>query len=88
MDFKSRGKLKHIYAVDVVSEGACRFSIGFDQRDADAFTPPFVVEGNSQPGDMLPVDCIGTEFSLRFRNYDASPFRLDSVTVYYNTMEG
>ena len=88
MDFKSRGKLKHIYAVDVVSEGACQFSIGFDQRDADAFTPPFVVEGNSQPGDMLPVDCIGTEFSLRFRNYDASPFRLDSVTVYYNTMEG
>lgn len=87
MDFKTRGKLKHIYGADVVVEGACKFSIGFDQRDADAYTPPFLIEGNSHPGAMLPVDCVGTEFSLRFHNYDASPFRLDSVTLYYNLLE-
>ncbi len=86
MDFKLPGNLKQVYGLDVVVEGRCQVSMGFDVRDPDAFTAPVRVKGNTRPGGMIPLDCAGTELSLRFRNYDDKPFRLDSVTVYYNDL--
>jgi hypothetical protein len=44
------------------------------------------VKGNTRAGGLLPVECCGTEFSLRFRNYDASPWRLDAATIYYEVL--
>lgn len=86
MNFKSPGQLKRITGVDVVIEGRCDFSIGFDVRDPDAYTPPVKVKGNTRPSGIIPVECCGTEFSLRFRNYDSKPFRLDALTVYYDVL--
>lgn len=86
MDFKSPGELKQIRGVDLVVEGECEFSIGYDVRNPDAFTSPVQIKGNTRPGGMIPVECVGTEFSLRFRNYDDKPFRLDSVSVYYDVL--
>ncbi len=86
MDFKLPGRTKQIYGVDLVMDGRCEFSIGFDVRNPDAFTPPVRVKGNTRPGGVVPVECAGTEFSLRFRNYDNRPFRLDAVTVYFNDL--
>lgn len=87
MDFKKPGATKAITGVDVVVEGRCEFSIGFDVRNPDAFTSPVRVRGNTRPGGIIPVECIGTEFSLRFRNYDNKPFRLDAVTVYFQELK-
>lgn len=86
MDFKTSGELKRIYGIDVVIEGRCFVSVGYDVRDPDAFTPEVKVKGNTRPGGMISVECCGTEFSLRFRNYDNKPFRLDGVTVYYDVL--
>jgi len=86
MDFKSPGQLKHVYGADVVVDGQCEFSIGFDVRDPDAYTTPVKVKGNTRPAGMIPVECAGTEFALRFRNYDSASFRLDSVTLYYDVL--
>ncbi len=86
MNFKSAGQLKRITGVDLVMEGQCYFSVGFDVRDPDAFTPEVKVKGNTRPGGIIPVECCGTEFALRFRNYDNKPFRLDAVTVYYEVL--
>jgi hypothetical protein len=86
MDLKTPGSLKRIYGADVVIEGSCDFSIGFDVRDPDAFTSPVRVKGNTRPGGMIPVECCGTEIALRFRNYDDQPFRLDSVTLYFDEL--
>ncbi len=86
MNFKTPGQLKRIVGADVVVDGKCEFSIGYDVRDPDAFTTPVKVKGNTRPGGMIPIECTGTEFSLRFRNYDAGPFRLDAVTLYYDVL--
>lgn len=86
MDFKSPGELKQITGADIVIDGRCEFSVGFDARDPDAFTNPVRVKGNTRGGGMIPVECCGTEFSLRFRNYDNQPFRLDAVTLYYSVL--
>lgn len=86
MDFKSPGQLKRIYGADVVVDGKCEFSIGYDVRNQDAYTSPVKVKGNTRPAGMIPVECGGTEFALRFRNYDSAGFRLDSVTLYYDVL--
>lgn len=86
MNFKTPGQTKRIYGVDLVIDGRCEFSIGYDVRDKDAFTTPVKVKGNTRPSGMVPVECCGTEFSLRFRNYDDKPFKLDAVTIYYEVL--
>lgn len=88
MDLKTPGQLKRIHGVDLIVDGACDFSIGFDVRNSDCYTTPVKLKGNTAPGGMIPVECVGTEFSLRFRNYDNRPFRLDSVTLYYDVLGG
>lgn len=86
MDLKTPGQLKRLYGVDLVVDGRCDFSVGFDVRDPDARTSPVSIGGNTRPGGLIPVECSGTEFSLRFKNYDKKPFRLDSVTLYYEVL--
>lgn len=86
MDFKSPGQLKVVHGADFVIDGKCEFSVGFDATDPDAFTPPVTVKGNTRPGGMVPVGCAGTEFSIRLRNSDTEPFRLDAVTIYYDVL--
>lgn len=86
MDLKSPGQLKILHGIDVVTEGGCEVSIGFDVRNPDYFTDSFKVSGNTRPGGMIPIGCTGTEFSLKFRNFDDKPFRLDSVSLYYDIL--
>lgn len=86
MDLQKPGNLKRIYGADLVLEGKCEFSVGFDVRDPDAFTPPVKVKGNTRPAGMIPVECCGTEFSIRLRNFDDKPFRLDSISLYFDDL--
>ena len=72
--------------VDVVMEGKAYLSIGFDSRNVDARTPEVLVKGNTRPLGMIPIPCCGTEFSIRLRNYDDEPFKLNAITLYYNTL--
>jgi len=88
MDFKTPGQLKQLTGIDVVVDGACYVSVGFDVRDPDAFTSEVKIKGNTRPGGMIPIECCGTEFAMRFRNYDDKPFRLDAITVHFQELGG
>jgi hypothetical protein len=86
MNLKTPGLRKIVHGADIVMEGRCDFSVGFDVRDPEAFTDPVRIKGNTRPDGMIPIGCDGTEFSLRFRNFDDKPFRLDAVTLYYDVL--
>lgn len=86
MDLKKPGRDKAMIGVDVVVSGTCQISVGFDATDPDAYTTPVKVKGNTRPGGMIPIECVGTEFAIRIRNYDDKPFRLDSITLYYDLL--
>lgn len=86
MDFKTPGQLKRIYGIDLVMEGECHFSIGFDARNADAVTDEVRIIGNTRGGGVIPIEVCGTEFSPRFRNLTGQAFRLDALTLYYENL--
>ncbi|SSW64317.1 hypothetical protein AVE30378_01019 [Achromobacter veterisilvae] len=86
MDLKAPGQMKRILGADVVMEGECEFSIAFDVRNPDAYTPPVRIRGNTRPDGVIPVECSGTEFSLIFRNLSSKSFRLDAVTLYFEAL--
>lgn len=86
MDFKKPGQLKMIQGIDAVIEGSAYISIGFDSRDPDARTEEVLIKGNTRPVGMIPIPCCGTEISLRIRNFDDQPFKLNALTVYYNLL--
>ena len=86
MDLKAPGQLKRILGTDIVMDGECYFSVAYDVRNPRAVTPAVKVKGNTRPNGVVPVECAGTEFSLRFRNMSKKPFRLDAVTIYYESM--
>jgi len=87
MDLKSPGQMKRIVGADVVMEGEAEFSIAWDVRYPEsAYTPPVLVRGNTRPAGVIPVECAGTEFSLRFRCLNSQPFRLDAVTLYFEAL--
>ena len=86
MNFKSPGVLKRVYGVDLVMQGECFFSMGFDVRNTDAVTSEVRVVGNTYGGGLIPLEVAGTEFSPRFRNVTGEAFQLDALTVYYETL--
>lgn len=86
MDFKKPGVLKHVMGVDLVCEGSCYFSIGYNEAEPEAATPEVVIRGNTRPGGLIPLECLGTEFNFRIRNRDGKPFRLDAITVHYESL--
>jgi len=87
MDLKSPGQMKRVVGADVVMEGEAEFSVAYDVRYPDnAYTPPVLVRGNTRPIGVIPVECSGTEFSLRFRCHNSQPFRLDAVTLYFEPL--
>jgi hypothetical protein len=86
MDFKSPGNLKRIYGFDLVQEGECYFSMGWDIRNPLAVTDAIRVVGNTRGGGIVPLEVSGTEFSPRFRNTTNQSFRLDALTIFYEDL--
>lgn len=86
MDFKLPGNLKSIYGFDIVQEGECYFSMGWDARYPTAITDEVRVVGSTRGGGMTPLEVTGTEFSPRFRNTTNEAFRLEALTIYYNDL--
>ncbi len=79
--------MKHIKGIDVVFDGEAFLSIGYNANDPDAYTHELKVSGNTRPMGLIPIECIGTEFSVRVRNYNNKPFQLNGVTIYYENLD-
>ncbi len=83
MNFKKPGVLKRITGIDLAMEGRCWLSVGTDANNRAYFTDEVEVMGNTYSGGIIPLICMGNEFSFRFRCDNNQYFRLDALTVYY-----
>jgi len=86
INFKKPSSLKRLYGIDLVTTGTCFVSVGWDSNNPDAFTPEIEVTGNTRTGDLIPIECTGTEFSVRIRNFDNKPFRFDAVSLHWDDL--
>lgn len=86
LDMGAPGVEKSVIGVDVVGSGAApTVSIGYNQTDPLAYTPPYQVVPDTYPGRITPIPCAGPSFSLalRYRSTD-EPWELTSASVYLN----
>ncbi len=86
MNFKSPGTLKRITAIDLAMEGECYLAVSPDACSNNWFTDEIRIIGNTYGGGLIPLECVGTEFSFRFRNLTDQPFRLDAISIYYDNL--
>ncbi len=86
LDLKAPGQLKRLLGAEIIAQGACVFSVAFDEQYPNAITPVLRMRGNTRSTGRLPLSCTGRAFALRFQHQDNRPFRLDAVTLFYEPL--
>lgn len=86
MNLKTPGALKQLWGVDLVMDGGADVSILFDQRDPLEETPVLAASDDTTPGATLPTEACGTSFAVRFRTSAGAAWRLDALTLHYETL--
>lgn len=72
---------KELEGFDLVATGNPSVSVGYDQRDPNAFTTPYAAGPDTVPGDIIPLPVVAPTLSLKV-TFAGAPFRLDSATLY------
>ncbi|RZZ85685.1 hypothetical protein [Pseudoxanthomonas winnipegensis] len=82
LDMGGPGGGKMMEGFDIVATGSPRVSIGYDQRDAGAFTPPYAVPADTMPGGITPLAVTAPSMSVRV-DFDAGEaWSLQEVSLY------
>ncbi len=88
LDLKAPAEMKRLIGAQVIAAGEYTFSVGFDERHPNARTAPMRFKGTTRGAIHIPLHCTGMAFAPRFENHDDGPFRLDAVTLQYETLRG
>lgn len=87
LDFGSPAT-KMLEGVDLVASGSPSISIGYDQRNASAFTSPYSVPADSLTGGVIPFPVMGPSFSLRIDFEPGTAWSLKSAALYLEDTRG
>jgi len=83
LDFGQPGVQKTMVGLDFVGTGSPQVSIGYDETSLSAFTTPYAIDADTQPGQIIPIPVGGPSFSLRVDYAGASGrWELQAATLY------
>ena len=82
LDMGPAGVTKMLEGFDIVGEGTPSVSIGYDQRNPAAFTPPYPVSSDTVPGGIIPLPVSAPSMSVRVDYPGGEPWNLSSMTLY------
>lgn len=85
LDFGQPGVSKQLVGFDIVGSGAPSMSIGYDQTNDAAFTPPFAIPGDTVPGMVIPLPVMAPSLSLRItytRDDNNKTWQLQAANLY------
>ena len=83
LDCGQPGVQKMMDGIDLVSSGDPSFSVGWDETNPAAFTAPYQIPADTQPGPRIPMPLSGPSFSLRVDFAGVSGrWELLSATMY------
>lgn len=76
------GVSKMLEGFDIVATGTPSVSIGYDQRNPDAYTTPYQVPADTVPGDIIPLPVVGPSFSLKVEFGGGEAWNLYQALLY------
>lgn len=85
LEFGQPGVSKQLVGFDLVGSGAPSMSIGYDQSNDAAFTPPFAVPPDTVPGMVIPLPVMAPSMSLRItytRDAATRTWQLQAANLY------
>jgi len=83
---KTPGVEKQFYGADFVFKGSGQFSVKYDPRDQTKETIPQLINGNTAPGNFVPVEVISTSIAPVFRHQADEAFELTQLSIYFNQL--
>jgi hypothetical protein len=86
MNLKTPGALKQMWGIDLVMDGGADVSVLYDPRDPLEETVVLEASDDTTPGETLSVQACGPSFAVRFRTDAAAAWRLDALTLHYETL--
>lgn len=90
LDLAQAGVEKMIVGIDCVVDSVTGtttdVSLGYDERDPSLFTEAIGIEGDTRPGQIVPIPVSGVTFSVKLEHTSDQPWTLSAFTLYYNTM--
>jgi len=81
LDCGQPGVTKELEGFDVVGTGSPSVSIGYDQRNLEAFTTPYAVDPDTLPGDIIPLFLAAPSLSVKVE-YAEAPWSLSLANLY------
>lgn len=88
LDLGAPGTDKELEGFDVVGSGSPSVSIGYNQKDPDAFTAPYAVDADTLTGDIIPLPVVAPTMSLRVDFATGAPWKLQQATLYLRDRKG
>lgn len=87
LDLGQPGVQKMMVGIDVTGSGSPSVAVGWDETNPAAFTAPYAVSGDTQPGQIIPIPVSGPSFSLRL-TYTGSTqaWELQAASLYLNAL--
>lgn len=84
LDFGGIGREKTFGGVDLVTDApkGVAVSIGYDQRDLNARTPDYLVEGDTIPGQPIPIPVGGPSFDVKLTFQPGQRWKWSAAVMY------
>lgn len=85
-DAKSPGVLKQVWGMDGVIRGSAAVSYLYDPRDQGKETNSQQIDGDTRPGDLVPVEVCATAIAPRFVHEAPEDFGVDLLSLYFHEL--
>lgn len=83
LDLGTPGTTKMLEGFDYVGNGqGPSISIGYDQRDVNAFTDPYQLDPDTLPGGIIPLPVAAPTMSVKLDFAGGERWQVQSVTLY------
>jgi hypothetical protein len=82
LDVGQPGVDKMLEGFDVVATGTPSVSIGYDQRNAAAFTTPYEVDPDTVPGNIIPLPVVAPSLAIKVDFAGGEAWSLSQINLY------
>ena len=84
LDLGAIGRTKQMVGFDLVIQGECAVSFGYDQKDEALATDPYTVDGDTLTGDVIPMPLAAPSVQMRLTFSGGQDWEWSASVIYLN----